>query len=70
MLSILPKLDSSIKIFFSKIDKSIFYMIPKATFAKKIDNNNNIFELASHNYIYNANRFFAKNNNIQKSVIS
>lgn len=45
-------------------------MISKATFAKEVDNNNNIFELTSHNYIYNASRFFAKNNNIQKLVIS
>lgn len=59
----------NIKICFSKPDEFVFYTIPKVVFAKKLDNNDNNFELAIYSHICAVNRLFAKDNLIPKLVM-
>lgn len=54
-----------IRIFLDKINKYALYIISKATFIEKIDNDKD-FKLISYNCIYKVNKFFARNNQTQK----
>lgn len=58
------------KIFSSKIDKFVFYIMLKTTFIKKEDNDKNNFELVFYDYICKISKFFMKNNQTYKLAIS
>lgn len=45
-------------------------MIPKATFAKKVKDDNNDFKLAFCSYVYWANKIFARDNQTEELIIS
>ena len=57
-----PKLNSDNKITSCKVDEYAFYIIFKAAFAEKIDNDNSNFELAFYNCISRIGRLFAGDN--------
>lgn len=62
--------DSGNKISSNKVDKSFPHMIFTAVFAKEVDDGNTDFELIFCDCIAKASRFFTRDNQTQKSVMS
>lgn len=60
----------SYKFVSGKTDESTSYMMSKAVFVEKVDDDDIDFELAFYGRIHRASRLFAEDNQISKSIIS